>query len=154
MTDLKLSGYLASAATITLSGTQTLASLTNGEWTDLSDALNNSSDLAFYEDLEIVLGSAAFTGAGSALRVYLLPSVDGSNYPDWTGNVTSEEPENEQYYVGEVSTSQSTAAQRLVLRDIALPNGLYKYGFRNATGVTLAASGNTVSYRRHRYMSV
>ena len=102
-------------------------------------------------DIEIVLGSAAFTGTDSMIEIYLVPSVDGTNYGDWTGNVTTDEQENNKYYVGQVTTSGATAAQRMTLREVKIPPGLYKYGFRSRAGVSLAASGNTVKWRPHSY---
>lgn len=154
MADIYLSGYKAAATAVVFTGaTQDLDSLADNEWTSLSDEIDNSSNLYAYADLEVVLGSAAFTGADSELEIFLVPSVDGTNYPDWTDNVTTEEQENEAHYVGAVRTSGATAAQRLVLRSVELPNGKYKYGFRNRTGVALAASGNTVKWRPHQVQS-
>ena len=40
----KLSGYLASAAAITWASGQTLTSLTDNEYTDLSDEIDNSTN--------------------------------------------------------------------------------------------------------------
>jgi hypothetical protein len=153
MADATLSGYKAAAASIAWTSGQSLASLTDNEWTDLSDEIDNSTNKYLFADLELVLGSAAFTGADSAIEIYLVPSVDGTNYPDWTGNVTSDEQENDIHFVGAVTTSGATAAQRLVFRNIALPNGKYKYAFRNKANVTLAASGNTAKWRPHQYAS-
>jgi hypothetical protein len=149
MANMTLSGYLSAAVSVAWAAGQTLDSATDNEWTDLSDAIDNSTNKYPLADLEIVLGSAAFTGTDSIIEVYLVPSVDGTNYADWTGNVTTDEQENDTHLVGEVTTSGATAAQRLTIRDIALPNGLYKYGFRNKSGVALAASGNTVKWRPH-----
>lgn len=149
MATLTRSGYLASAASITWASGQTLASLTDNEYTDLSDEVDNSTNKYMYADLEIVLASAAFTGADSSIEIYLIPSVDGTNYPSWTGNGTSDEYENNNYFVGLVNTTASTAAQRMVLRDIDLPNGKYKWAFRNRGNVTTAASGNSASWRPH-----
>jgi hypothetical protein len=153
MADATLSGYKAAAASIAWTSGQSLASLTDNEWTDLSDEIDNSTNKYLFADLELVLGSAAFTGSDSAIEIYLVPSVDGTNYPDWTGNVTSDEQENDIHFVGAVTTSGATAAQRLVFRNIALPNGKYKYAFRNKANVTLAASGNTAKWRAHQYAS-
>ena len=150
MADITLSGYKAAAAAVAWASGQDLVSLTDNEWTDLTDAIDNSTNKYMFSDIEIVLGSAAFTGTNSLLEVYLVPSVDGTNYPDWVGNVTTDEQENEPYYVGNVVTSGTTAAQRLALRNIQLPNGLYKYGFRNRTNVTLAGSGSTAKWRPHQ----
>ena len=152
-TNLTRSGYLATAVSITWASGQALASLTNNEWTDVSDEHDNSSALYMFADLEIVLASAAFTGAASGVEVYLIPSVDGTNYPTWTGNGTADEQENNGFFVGFVNTTGTTAAQRMVLRDIELPSGKYKWGFRNRGGVSLAASGNTASFRPHSVAS-
>lgn len=51
MTTQTLSGYLASAAAITFSGTQTLNSLTDNEYTDLSDEIDNSTNKYAFADL-------------------------------------------------------------------------------------------------------
>jgi len=151
MADATLSGYKAAATAIAWTSGQGLDSLTDNEWTDESDAIDNSTNLYIFADIEIVLASAGFTGTDSGIDIYLIPSVDGTNYGDWTGNVTTDEQENSGYYVGSVTTSGATAAQRLVCRNILLPNGLYKYGFRSRAGVTLASSGNTVKWRPHQY---
>lgn len=149
MTNLTRSGYLASATAIAWTSGQALDSLTDNEYTDASDAVDNSTNKYMFADVEIVLGSAAFTGTDSGIEVYLIPSVDGTNYPTWTGNGTSDEQENNGFFVGFVSTTGTTAAQRMVLRDVELPNGLYKWAFRNRGNVTLAASGNSASWRPH-----
>lgn len=151
MADATLSGYKIAATALAWTSGQSLDSAAIDEWTDLSDEIDNSTDKYFFADLEIVLGSAAFTGNFSTIEIYLVPSVDGTNFGDWTGNVATEEPENKQYFVGSVVTSGSTAAQRLIKRNIALPNGKYKWAFRNKSGVALAATGNTVKYRPHQY---
>lgn len=143
----KLSGYLASAAAITWASGQSLTSLTDNEYTDLSDEIDNSTTKYAYADLYIELGSAAFTGTDSGLEIYLIPSVDGTNYPTWTGNGTTDEQENNPYFVGFVPTTATTAAQKMVLRGVELPNGKYKWAFRNRGNVTLASSANTVYWR-------
>lgn len=147
MATLKNSGYAAAAASVSFTGTQTLASLTDNEWTDLSDEIDNSSNKYAYVDLELVLGSAAFTGADSGIEVYLVPTVDGTNYPSWLGNSTSDAPQNNGFFVGFIPTTGATAAQRGVLRKIELPAGKYKWGIRSRANVTLASSGNTLSWR-------
>lgn len=144
----RLTGYLASATSVAWTSGQSLDSATDNEWTDLSDAIDNSTNKYAFADLEIVLSSAAFTGSDSAIEIYLIPSVDGTNYADWTGNVTTDEQENNKHFIGSLITSGATAAQRMTLRDIELPNGLYKYGFRSRAGVTLG-TGNTVKWRPH-----
>lgn len=142
-------GYQAAAQSVSFTGTQTLLSLTDNEWTNLSDAIDNGTNKYLTVDIELYLASAAFTGSDSTLSLYLLPSVDGTNYPNWTGNVTTDEQENNQYYVCSFTTSGATEAQRMTHRGLIVPPGLYKYGVRNTSGVTLAASGNTLKWRPH-----
>lgn len=150
----QLSGYLASAQSVAWSSGQSLASLTDNEYTDLSDAIDNSTNKYAFADIEIVLASAAFSGTDSAIEISIVPSVDGTNYGQWTGNGTSDEQENNAYSVGSVTTTGTTASQRMTLRDVPLPNGLFKFGFRNRTNVSLAASGNTAKWRPHSGQTV
>jgi hypothetical protein len=145
----RLSGYLDSAISITWASGQALASLTDNEYTDLSDEVDNSTNLYARCDVEIVLASAAFTGADSGVEVFIVPSIDGTNYPTWTGNGTSDEQENLAFCVGFIPTTGTTAAQRGVARNIDLPQGKYKWAFRDRGNVTLAASGNSASFRPH-----
>lgn len=149
MANLTRSGYLATATAIAWASGQTFDSATDNEYTDLSDEVDNSTNKYMFADVEIVLGSAAFTGTDSGIEVYLIPSVDGTNYPTWTGNGTSDEQENNGFFVGFLSTTGTTAAQRMVLRDVEIPNGKHKWAFRNRGNVTLAASGNSASWRPH-----
>lgn len=152
MPNVTLSGYLASATAVVFSGTQQLASLTDNEWTDLSDEIDNSSTKYRFIDLELVLGSAAFTGSDAGMEIYIVPTIDGTNYPDWTGNTTSDAPEQVHYFAAFLPLKASTAARRVASSSqsrIDVPNGKFKFGVRNRANVTLAASGNTLSWRPH-----
>jgi hypothetical protein len=153
MATLTRSGYLASAAAITWASGQTLNSAASNEWTDLSDEIDNSTNKYWAVDLDISLASAAFTGAGSGIEVYLVPSVDGTNYPTWVGDVTTEQQVNNQYFAAFGRTTGTTAAQRITITGIELPSGKYKWAFRNRGGIALASSGNTVSWRPHSVSS-
>ena len=155
MADAILSGYKAAAQSVTFSGTQTLVSLLDNEWTNVSDEIDNSSSKYMMADWEIVLGSyTAGTTGDEAIELYIIPSVDGTNYPDYTGNVVTEQQENNQYYVGSFTIKQSgAAAKRATLRNVALPNGTFKVAVRNRTNATLAASGSTLKWRPHQYSS-
>lgn len=153
MVDAVHSGYKEEAQSVSFTGTRTLTSLADTEWTDLSDEIDNSSLKYLFADFELVLGSAAFTGSDSVVEMYLLPSVDGTNYPDWTGDGTADEQEHNVHFVGSFTTSGATAAQRLTLRNVAMPPGKFKIGIRNNAGVALAASGNTLKYRRWNWAS-
>lgn len=158
MTTLKLSGYLATAQTVAWTGaTQKIDSLTDNEWTDLSDEIDNSTNKYAFADLDLVLGSAVFTGADAGIEVYIVPTVDGTNYPDWSGNATTDAPEQAHYFVAFLPLKAATAARRVVSSSqhaIELPQGKFKFGIRNRGNVTLASSGNTIYWRPKSYDSV
>lgn len=153
MANLTLSGYLASAVTVAWTGaTQKIDSLTDNEWTDLSDEIDNSTNKYALADLDLALGSAAFTGADSGIEVYIVPTVDGTNYPDWSGNATTDAPEQSHYFVAFLPLKAATAARRVVSSSqspVALPNGKFKFGLRSRANVALAGSGNTLYFRPH-----
>lgn len=157
MASVRLSGYLASAQSVTFSGTQTLASLADNEYTDLSDEIDNGTNKYPYADIEIVLGSAAFTGTDAGVEVYIVPSLDGTNFGDWTGNTTTDQPGQGHYFVAFLPIIGTTAAKRVVSSaqaQIELPQGKFKFGVRSRANVSLAASGNTLSWRPKSYDSV
>lgn len=154
MTTLKLSGYLATESAIVFSGTQQLNSLTDNEYTDLSDEIDNSTNKYFQVDLRLVIASAAFTGADSGIEIFLIPTVDGTNYPTWGGNTTTDQQANTPFFVGFVPFTGTTAAQAGVLRGVELPQGKYKWAARNRGNVSLAGSGNTIYWRPSSYDAV
>ena len=158
MTTLKLSGYLATAQTVAWTGaTQKIDSLVDNEWTDLSDEIDNSTNKYAFADLDLVLGSAAFTGSDSGIEVYIVPTVDGTNYPDWSGNATADAPEQAHYFVAFLPLKASTSAKRVVSSSqgpIELPQGKFKFGIRSRANVALASSGNTLYWRPKSYDSV
>lgn len=155
MANLTLSGYLVSAVSVAWTGaTQKIDSLTDNEWTDLSDEIDNSTNKYAFADLDLALGSAAFAGADAGIEVYIVPTVDGTNYPDWSGNATTDAPEQGHYFVAFLPLKAATAARRVVSTSqaqIQLPNGKFKFGLRSRANVTLASSGNTLNYRPHSY---
>ena len=153
MVDSVLSGYKAAAQSVVFSGTQKIDSLLDNEWTDLSDEIDNSSNKYMMADLELVLGSAVFVGTDSAIEIYLVPSIDDTNYPDWAGGGVTDEQENNKHFIGSMTTTGATGAQRMTLRSVALPNGKFKFGIRSRAGVALASSGNTLKWRPWQYSS-
>lgn len=153
MANMTLSGYLASATAVAwTAATQKIDSLTDNEWTDLSDEVDNSTNKYRLADLDLILGSAAFTGTDSGIEVYIIPTVDGTTYPTWSGNATTDAPEQAHYYAAFLPLKATTAAQRSVspaAGPVALPNGKFKFGIRSRANVTLAGSGNTLYFRPH-----
>ena len=154
-TTLKLAGYLASEAAIVFSGTQQLNSLADNEYTDWSDEIDNSTNLYAMADIRVVIASAAFTApADCGIEIFLIPTVDGTNYPTWTGNTTTDQVHNGPFFVGYVPFTGTTAAQAGVLIGVDLPNGKYRWAARNRGNVALAGSGNTLYWRPHSVQAV
>lgn len=149
---LKLTGYLASEAAIVFAGTQQLDSLTDNEFTDLSNEIDNSTNKYAYADLRVDLASLNPTGADAGLEIFLVPTVDGTTYPDWTGNSTSDQQQNQPYYVGFVPLATGSAVKDAVLMGVALPNGKYKWGVRNRANVSLAADAGDIYWRPWGYL--
>jgi hypothetical protein len=149
---LKVSGYLASEAAIVFAGTQQLDSLADNEWTDLSNEIDNSTNKYERCDLRVDLASITPTGTDAGLEIYLVPTVDGTTYPTWTGNSTSDAQENQAYYVGFVPLKAAAQAQDGVLMSVALPNGKYKWGVRNRANVALAADAGDIYWRPWGYL--
>ena len=153
---LKSTGYLAEATEISFTGaTQKLVSLANNEWTDESDIVSNSENHVMCNlELNMDNGAAAAFSAGAAILVYFLPSLDGSNYPDWRGGgATSEQQANEQYYVGSFTLSNVSPdeAQRHTIKNVPMPPGNFKVACRNKAGQTLTSGTLTLKYRPHSY---
>lgn len=148
----KLSGYQAAATAVSWSSAG-LSSLANNTYSGLSDEIDNSTTRYTHADLYVELGSAAFTGSGSGIEIYLVPSVDGAKYPSWATSVSTDETENTPHFVGFMATTASTAAQKMVLRGIEFPAGKFKIAIRNRGGVALAASGNALYWRPFGYIS-
>jgi hypothetical protein len=154
MTDVRNSGYLAEAQTVAWSSNG-FDALTDNEWTDASDVIDNSTTGYMFADFEFNLGSFAWPNAAdNAIELYIIPSVDGTNYPEYNGGGgTGDEQENNQLFVGSVTgPSNETTTARLAIRGIELPAGKFKVGIRNRAGQTLNAT-NTCKWRPWGYKS-
>lgn len=151
MTTLKQSGYLAAETAIVWTSGQGINSLTDNEYTDLADEIENSTDRHLRVDLRFVIASAAFTGVDSGMEVFLVRSVNGTDYPTWTGNGTTDRQENRPFLRDFVPFTGTTGAQAPVAEAIDLPPGKYRWAFRNRGNVSLAASGNFIYWRPHSY---
>lgn len=136
-------GYQAAAQTVTISDIDSLAA---DEFSAASTAIDNSSTKYAFADIYCELTANAALTAGETISVYLIPSVDGTNYGDWEGSSTTVGG-NEQYFIGSATTLDSGTAIKVVIRDVELPNGYWKLGLKPS--ITLAATGNAVYWRPH-----
>lgn len=132
-------------ATTTALSTE-LNSLANNANTVASAAIDNTSSLTMFLDLELyVAAQAVARSAGATVEVYLTPALDGTNYAD--ANETTAE------LIASFPLDGATTARRCVRRDVPIPPGVYKVFARNRTGQSLAASGNTIVYRTHNVVT-
>ncbi len=112
-----------------------------------SAANDNSTDLHQFDDLELAVTFGVSPNANEAVEVYLLPSVDGTNYVD--GDASTDPAPNT--LIGIFPVKASTSAQRLAIQDVPIPPGLFKYMVINQTGQAFSASGHTLKRRPHSH---
>lgn len=144
---MAVTSHKAYSQTATSILTTELNSLANNANTAASSAVDNTSALDLFVDLELVLaaqGSARSSGA--IVSVFMVHALDGTNYDD-VNETTAE-------LVAVFPLDAATSARRRTVRDVPVPPGLFKFFARNGTGQTLAASANTVKYRFHSVQSV
>jgi len=133
--------------------TQPLDSLAVNEYSSLSLEIDNTVNLWQYADIQIDLGSAAFTGGAASLcHLYLVPLVDNTAYPSWIDNVLTDQFCNENYLIGSPATTSTTTAQTLVLQKVEL-SPKFKVAIRNKTGAAFNITGNTITLNRWGWAS-
>ena len=131
--------YTAAAAT---SLTTELNSLANGSATAASTAIDNTSALDLFMDVELVVATqGSARSAGATISVYQANSLDGTNYDD-ASTSTAE-------LIAVFPLDAATTARRRTVRDVPCGPNKFKLFALNSTGQALASSGNTVSVRFH-----
>lgn len=140
--------YVASASTLKLGAyaaiqsalTTEFNSLANAANTAASAAIDNSSSLSMWMDLELNLAAQGVArSAGATITVYMTVRVDGTNFGDT--NETTAIP------VAVFSLDAATTARRAAALRVRVPPEQFKLFARNSTGQALAASGTTLKYR-------
>lgn len=112
----------------------------------ISSALVNDDSVAqptldLFADLELAVDFVTAPTAGTVVELYLLPSIDGGTvYPDGSTSILPQSS----LYVGGFAVRNTTAAQVMVIRGIALPPGYYKYLVQNTTNQPFPATGSTL----------
>lgn len=123
----------------------------------VSAAIDNDAGLDLYCDIEVLHGTygSSVTAGTKVADIYLLPTVDGTNYPTNDADSTTLYPE-AKYIVGSCvkMSATGTGGMRSIITGVPLPARDFKIAHLNTTGVTLAASGNTVIIRVYKAQSV
>ena len=126
--------------------TTELNSLANGSLSTLSSAIDNTTGLYEYLAVEVALASINPSGT-PYVTVYLFYSLDGTNYEDGSASASHA-------VAVSLPVTTGSSAKRAVSRHIPLQPLPFKLAVQNNTGVALAASGNTLRYRRFNEQSV
>lgn len=150
MTDVRNTGYQAAAQIALDSELNTLADDT---WSSLSPEIDNSLFGYLFMDIEFDLASFLPSGADATVELYLVPSIDDTQFPTYTETGSSDEQENNQYFVGSVTLPPDTEVHIHSIRGIEMPPGKFKLGVRNRANLAFASSGNTVKWRPWSYKS-
>jgi hypothetical protein len=120
----------------------------------ISSAIDNSSNLDLYMDLELAVQytSSAPTAGQKVAEVYLVPTTDGTNYAEGSTSIT---PQQALLVATFESRNGSTSAvERLASLGIPIPVGSFKLELVNTSGKTYASSGNTLKYRTYKLQAV
>jgi hypothetical protein len=141
MSTLKLASY---AAAITPLTTQ-LNALASGARSVASSAIDNTSDLNLYVDIDLSVTFGSSPTAGRAVTAYLVPSVDGTNYADGSDTVAPAAS----LAVASFVVRAVNTAQRLVKRGVMLTPGKWKWIILNDTDQAFSASGHVFTSRAY-----
>ena len=134
----------------------TLNSLANNT-SDVSDTINNETDeliqYARYIDFELHLASLDLSAqVNPAIELYFLESIDAGTTFDQGDDATSDVdllPAKPPSVIIPVRTGNGAEIKNQILTMIPLPRSILKILFLNKTGISLAASGNTLKYRTY-----
>lgn len=107
---------------------------------------SETGDADLYGDFELVATWGAAPNVDTFVDLYLVRSIgDGTNYENGDASVRPAA----NAHVGSFQVRNVTTAQRMIVRDVPLPPGLWKAVVWNNAGQTMAASGNTLTMRPH-----
>lgn len=132
-----------------------LNALANGSYA-LGSAINNtptvgsvvSYDLA---DLTITLSSAITTGSGSPnIVVWILPAVDGTNYPSPPGGTAAAAPAALSMTFQQIASVSTTT---IVCPNIPIPPYNFKVQIQNNLGATLPATNTSTCQMQRRTLT-
>lgn len=117
-----------------------LNALASGSRTAAGGAIDNSANLDKYGYLELNVDFVSAPSAGAYCVVYMLMSLDGTNYADGSGSV---DPGADAMCIT-IPILASTAAQNKQVGPISLPPSKVKFILENQTGQAFPATGSTL----------
>lgn len=120
--------------------TTELNALANGAFSAAGPAYDNTTNLDEYAYCDITLASLT-PAAGAYLQLFLAVSVDGTTYEDAP---SSTNPGAHQL-VATISLNAAVGAKRISTKRFEIPPLKFKFILKNAAGVALGATLNTVA---------
>ena len=138
-------GTLTSLETTSLNSLAANASLLGSAASISGDA----TDADLLADFEFACTFAVAPTVDSMVFLFLVRSVDGTNYEDASASIRAAGESG----VGGFQVQSITTAQRMVIRDVSLPPGLWKPMIVN-TNQALTASGHTLKIRPHNLQNI
>lgn len=138
---------LTSALTTELNSLADSTSDTTG-WSAASAEIANETGLYQFINLELVLAAQASARAsGAYVAVYINYSADGTTYDSTSNKLFAE-------LLAVFPLDAATTARRLTKVNLPIAPLDFKLLVMNDTGQALAASGNTLKYRRHNEQAI
>lgn len=127
------------------------ASIANNARSVVSAAQGGDAVAAdLYGDWELVCTFATAPTLDTTLDLYVVRSVDGTNYEDGSDTVRPAAGS----FIGAFQVRNVTTSQRMVIRDTPMPPGLYRCIIHNNnTGQTVSA-GWTLKVRTYNIQSI
>lgn len=120
--------------------TTELNSLANAARSVASAALDNAANLDKYGWFQLTVTFGSAPSATAYINLYLMPSLDGSNYADGSDTVNP----GADALVVTIPILASTSAQRKIAGPIWLPPFKFKTILENQTGQAFPASGSVL----------
>lgn len=134
---------------VTVLGTE-LNALANGAYSAASAAQDNATDLYEQADFELNVTYGTNPSAGGYCGLYIVYSLDGTNYEDGGGAVAPPATR----WVGNFPLRAVTTAQKISLPGIRLSPLKFKAVLVNSSGQAMGASGHTLLMRRYHEQGV
>ena len=111
----------------------------------ISAAIANATATDRWMDLELNVTFGVAPSAGGYVGVYIVPSLDGTNYSDGDASIVPPAT----MFVGSFPVRAVTTAQKVHIKQVPLQPLNFKVVVDNQSGQAFPATGSTVKYRTY-----
>lgn len=129
----------APSATVTLMTDEQLGNLGDNVISRASANVANQTNLDLYADCELHL-SALVIGSSPHMPIFILPSVDGTLFPDHSAAVLRHQ--STQLWTVFALHTTSGVGQRVTVRNLLVPPALFRVALDNQAGGVTSGQGN------------